>query len=62
MPRLIYVKACLGCSRWAYLVVDKNYFAFKIRWCLVESCVDDFIEEIIENGLNLTDMCGALFL
>merc|ERR1711931_526118 len=35
---------------------------FEICWRLVEACVDDIIELLVEGGLNPTDMCGALLL
>merc|ERR1712203_330177 len=35
---------------------------FEICWRLVEACMDDLIEMIIESGLNPKDMCEALFL
>merc|ERR1711872_250643 len=35
---------------------------FEICWRLVEACVDDIIEMLVEGGLNPADMCGALFL
>ena len=34
----------------------------QICWRLVEACMDDLIEMIIESGLNPKDMCEALFL
>merc|ERR1711970_648025 len=35
---------------------------FEICWRLVEACVDDIIEMLVEGALNPTDMCGALYL
>merc|ERR1712107_934146 len=30
---------------------------FEVCWRLVEVCMDDIIEMLVENGLNPTDMC-----
>ncbi len=40
------------------------YFRLYIQicWRLVEVCMDDLIEMIIESGLNPSDMCEALYL
>merc|ERR1711973_29602 len=35
---------------------------FEICWRVVESCMDELIELLIEYGLNPTDMCEALLL
>ncbi len=60
----------LFCPNVNYFVVEENdcYYYYiiikyiQICWRLVEACLDDIIETIIESGFNPTDMCEALFL
>ena len=68
---------CPGKSLWRFPLViwgekfvssvwHYNYFIrliiTQICWRLVEACMDDLIEMIIESGLNPKDMCEALLL